>query len=79
MTQYYVTRDAYDEESEEFERKTKEYGSLGKALEIVENVMNAPRKNGFIKVLSHKIDEESDTITFVIDQIMSDHMRKKTQ
>ncbi len=79
MTQYYVTRDAYDEESEEFERKTKEYGSLDKALAIVENVMNAPRKNGFIKVLSHEIDEESDKLTFVIDQIMSEHMKKKNQ
>lgn len=77
MTKYYLTRDAFDEESEEFERKTREYATLDDVLKIVENVMNAPRKNGWLKVLSHVIDDGNDTLTFVIDQEMSAHMKKK--
>ena len=75
MTTYTLVRDSFDDESGEMERKTKTYPSLKAMLDIVCNVMNAPRKNGFLKVMSVSVDDDDVKIT--IEQSPSDYIKKK--
>ena len=75
MATYKLTRDSFDEESGEMERKTKNYPTLQAMLDIVCNVMNAPRKNGFLKVMS--VSVVGDDVTITIEQTPSDYIKKK--
>lgn len=75
MATYTLIRDSFDEESGEMERKKKTYPSLQAMMDIVCNVMNAPRKNGFLKVMSARVIDDDVTIT--IEQTPSDYIKKK--
>lgn len=75
MAKYVLIRDSFDEESGEMETKTKTYPTLDSMLQIVCNVMNAPRKNGYLKIMS--VAFVGDDLTITIEQQPSDYIKKK--
>jgi glutaredoxin-related protein len=76
MSNIIVNGMEYSERKNAWMKYSESYTSVTEALENIASEFNAPRKNGYIPIMTVSVDDD-DNVIVNIDQKLSQHMAKK--